>query len=98
RRYTEFKSADMRGNSAGLAPREKIEIALLGEEVVAGCAHQGTKGLLRQPMHERQDGVEFDRKPAVRRRQEHPLARNAAAFLHVGVLFLLRTDMLNHRR
>ncbi len=75
----------------------RLRLASSREEAAAGAAHEVAEDRLGEPVHHRQHGVEFDRKPAVRRRHEHRAPGDPAAFAQQAALPLERADMLDHR-
>jgi hypothetical protein len=89
------------GNPAGRAtelPRgHQVEIGFFREKAPAAAAHEAAKQRLWEPVHHGEHGVEFDRKPTVRRRHEHRAPGDPAALPKQSALALECADMLDNR-
>ena len=83
-------------NGLKLSAAHKIEVSLVGEELETKSSHSLARLLLRQPMHERQLGVELDWKPPVRGRQEEPLSGDPAALAYKATLVVVAAYVLKH--
>jgi hypothetical protein len=71
-------------------------VILAGEEAATGLPQEPAEGRFRQPMHQRQHGVELDREPAVRRGEEDALAGDSQGLGDEARLLLGGPDMLEH--
>src|SRR5271169_634920 len=99
----ETDGADIGASNSGLARtasniamRHQVEVTLTGEERAAGLPQYGAERGRRQPMHQRQHGMELDRKTAIWRGHKQRPARDAPQLLQELRLVRPTANMFEH--